>query len=85
MRDGKPYGRRSSDQAQFCPKCHNSIEPGHMESHMFHAHGEDRRQTEENKTPPPPERKPKQQQKTQPVTDGEPQKKKGNPWFRRPE
>lgn len=78
-------GRRQSDKAQFCPKCHNAVEPGHMDSHMYSAHGVDRRQTEENKTPPPPERK--QSTKTAPKDDGGEgqQQRKKSRWFDRPE
>lgn len=71
------YGRRKDDfRTEYCPTCHNSVEPGHLDSHMYHAHGVERRQGEENRTPPPPERKPKQQKPAPKAEDGEEQKPK---------
>lgn len=43
-------GRRHSDRAQeFCPRCRTAVEPGHMGTHMFHAHEIERRETTKTK------------------------------------
>lgn len=81
-------GRRKGDKGQYCPKCHNNIEAGHMDSHMYYAHGEDRRAAPETQTPPAPERRERRAPaKATPKSDdgGEQQKPKKSVWFRRPE
>lgn len=46
-------GRRAGDRAQeFCPRCRTAVEPGHMGTHMFHAHEVERRQQTTSKRTP---------------------------------
>lgn len=41
--DAPKWGRRAGDRPESCPKCGVHVERGKLGSHMFHAHGEDRR------------------------------------------
>lgn len=84
-REGRPYGRRDSDQSEYCPRCRVAVEHGHMGSHMYHSHGEDRRKSREQQTPPPPEKKERRQTQTAPKDDGGGEgktKSKESIWFR---
>jgi hypothetical protein len=55
-----------------------------MDSHMYHAHGQDRRKPAEEQTPPPPEKRERRTPKPAPK-EGEQETRKGSRWFARPE
>jgi uncharacterized C2H2 Zn-finger protein len=87
MAEPKPttLRRRESDIQKKCPDCKAYFDQEDYATHRFMAHGEDRRKSKEEQTPPPPEKRERRTPKTEPKSqDGEEQKSKTNPWFRRP-
>jgi hypothetical protein len=63
-----------------CPKCAVEVKESKLNDHLFHAHGQERRQAAS--TAPPPDKKEKKNGPPTPVNDDDPPPKKSKAsWF----